>query len=58
MKNYRELEREFNYKVKSLQKQCKHKKFKEIGEYEIKGHIGKQTLVKCCFCNRDFFIKK
>jgi hypothetical protein len=54
MKNYKQLEKEFEANIKILQNSCNHKSSKTIGKYPVKRYSGKQEFRKCSFCNKLF----
>ena len=59
IQNYRELEREFNRKVKDLQRQCKHKKLVEKGDCWVKGYPKmSHKILDCLNCNKTLIMGK
>ena len=53
MKTYKELEEEFNKKVKNLQKKCKHQIVSGwIDEWWAPGHFTGNQIRRCEFCNK------
>lgn len=58
MKSYKELVKEFENKVKILQKNCKHKKSIRHKEYWVKGYPKGHGIRVCCFCDKLFANKE
>jgi len=58
MKNYKQLEKEFENEVKELQRSCKHEKSKSLSGYWLEGYPKNKGLRQCCFCQKMLIDKK
>ena len=58
MKSYKQLEKDFNHKIKELQRKCKHEKSFALSGYWLKGYPKNKGLRQCKICQNIFIDKK